>query len=56
MPVYLLLIRNNSNSGKCTNSFFLIKRKKNRGRQRKKRKEKTVSTIKLNINQRAIPV
>ena len=36
--------------------LFLKKREKNRGKQRKKGDEKTVRGIKLNINQRTIPV
>ena len=36
--------------------LFLKKREKNRGKQRKKGNEKTVRGIKLNINQRTIPV
>ena len=40
---------------KTTNLFNLFKKKKRKKRKRKK-KDKTAGTIKLNINQRAIPV
>ena len=51
---YIILI-NTSNDSRCT-SFLKRRKKKKKARNKKKRMEKSVKSIKLYINQQAIPV